>query len=136
MPIVMKPLFLAFLLVLGATACAAQERAQARCAVMPSFKENAAEFSDSDVSDMVEYLIKLREGRADTAAAARGQENFAWCVDCHGKDARGITGIGAPDLLAPQLRHGQTREALFESIAKGRTGNCPADIVPQLQRKP
>lgn len=99
--------------------------ASTRTGVMPAFKTNAAELSDDEVRDLVEYLIQLREGAHDTAAALRGKDNFEWCVACHGSNARGNVGIGAPDLLSTRLQYGDTRQALFESIAFGRAGMCP-----------
>ena len=93
---------------------------------MPAFKTNAAEFTDDEVKELVEYVLKLRGAPADPAAASRGKDNFSWCVDCHGKDARGVSAVGGPSLLSAQLQYGATREALFQSIAQGRAGVCPA----------
>lgn len=97
-----------------------------RGGVMPSFKTNAAEFSDDEVAELVEYILRLRDQPHDAAIALRGKENFEWCVACHGQDARGSSSVGGSNLLAPRLQYGFARAALFESIAQGRAGVCPS----------
>ena len=96
-----------------------------RTGIMPAFKTNAAEMSDEEINDLVEYVLSLRGEPVDTLAALRGKENFSWCIDCHGKEARGITAIGGSSLLRKRLQYGATRSNIFQSIALGRAGVCP-----------
>jgi cytochrome c oxidase cbb3-type subunit III len=82
-----------------------------------------------DIRDVVEYLIYLRKGSADSAAAARGGQIYGGtggCFDCHAPDGRGDSAIGAPNLTDGITLYGGSREALFDSIADGRQGICPA----------
>lgn len=45
------------------------------------------------------------------------------CSSCHGSDARGARGF--PDLTDNDWLHGGTTDAIYESIANGRTGMMP-----------
>ena len=99
---------------------------QSHSGVMPAFKTNAAEFSDAEVDELVEYLMDLRGESNDAAAALRGKENFTWCVACHGADARGIPAVGGTNLLRKKLQYGATRKDFFQSVANGRAGTCPS----------
>ena len=51
------------------------------------------------------------------------------CYDCHSADGKGDAAIGAPNLADKVTLYGDgSREALFESIANGRQGVCPAFV--------
>jgi cytochrome c oxidase cbb3-type subunit III len=85
--------------------------------------------SPGDIRDVVEYLIHLQKGPADFAAASRGERIYGGaggCFDCHTLDGRGDSAIGAPNLTDGITLYGGGREALFNSIADGRQGICPA----------
>lgn len=117
-------------------------QAGTRGGVMPSFKTNAAELSDDEIYELADYILQRRRQAVDAAAALRGQGNFEWCIACHGQDARGQSSVGGSNLLAPRLLYGDSRQALFESIAHGRAGVCPpwekqisADDIAILARK-
>ena len=83
-----------------------------------------------EIRDVAEYLVSLRGQNADTAAAKRGSsiyQNKGQCFDCHAIDARGDPSIGAPNLTDNIILYGDGgRKSLFESIARGRAGMCPA----------
>ncbi len=106
----------------------------ANLALMPGYAAPRANpaapssLSPPQIADVVEFLIKLRGGVVDAAAAARGAAvygNQGGCYDCHGQDARGDGAIGAPDLTDHATLYGDDRRALFRSIAYGRRGSCP-----------
>ena len=99
---------------------------QSRAGIMPAFKTNAAELSDDDVRDLVEYIFSLRGDASDRSAASRGKENFVWCTDCHGKAGQGIAAVGGPSLLRSRFQYGASRSAMFQSISMGRAGVCPS----------
>ena len=86
--------------------------------------------SPGDIRDTVEYLHLLEHKPADAAAAQRGREIYAGrgaCYDCHAPDGRGDTSIGAPNLTHDLWLYGDgSRQSLFDSIARGHAGSCPA----------
>jgi cytochrome c oxidase cbb3-type subunit III len=83
-----------------------------------------------DIRDTVEYLRKLEHRPADAEAALRGQDIFlgrGGCHDCHAPDGRGDAAIGAPNLADDIWLYGDgSRESVFDSIARGHSGSCPA----------
>ena len=88
--------------------------------------------SPGEIRDVIEYLYSLQHRPADADAAARGTLVFritGGCYDCHAPDAKGNAAIGAPNLVDRQTLYGDgSRTALFDSIANGRQGICPAWI--------
>jgi cytochrome c oxidase cbb3-type subunit 3 len=83
----------------------------------------------SEVSDVVEYVLRLSRQAHDESAAQRGQQIFldrGNCFDCHGADARGNSDYGAPSLLGPNWLYGSDRLTLYQSVYDGRHGLCPA----------
>ena len=88
--------------------------------------------SPAGIRDVIEYLLYLQKRPADVQAVPRGAriyKNVGGCYDCHSTDAKGDTAIGAPNLADRITLYGDgSREALFESIANGRQGICPAWI--------
>ena len=88
--------------------------------------------SPGDIRDVIEFLISLQKGSADAAAASRGAQVYfgaGGCFDCHSPDGKGDPAIGAPNLADTVTLYGDgSRGALFESIANGRQGVCPAFI--------
>lgn len=85
-----------------------------------------------EIKDLIEYLRSIEGRPADPAAAARGDQVFhtnGGCFDCHGADALGDGAIGAPNLRDNIWLYGDgSRGAVFDSIAYGRAGVCPAQI--------
>jgi len=84
------------------------------------------------IRDVIEYLYFLQGVEHDAGAAVRGAAVYTTgggCYDCHSTDARGDPAIGAPNLIDKVNLYGDgSREALFDSIAHGRQGVCPAWI--------
>jgi cytochrome c oxidase cbb3-type subunit 3 len=93
---------------------------------------NIVPLSPGNIRDVIEYLISLQRGSANAAAASRGAQVYfgvGGCYDCHSPDGKGDSAIGAPNLVDNVTLYGNgSREALFESIANGRQGVCPAFI--------
>jgi cytochrome c oxidase cbb3-type subunit 3 len=90
------------------------------------------------IRDVVQYLLKLAGRPHDELAAGRGHGYYAnegSCFDCHSEDAQGNSAVGAPDLVDRIWLYGNgTPEDIYQSIAEGRHGVCPAwvDHLPLL----
>jgi cytochrome c oxidase cbb3-type subunit III len=109
-------------------------------AIMPAFAHPRPSLTDAKlpplspgrIRDVIEYLYVMQNLPADTDAAARGALVYhvtGGCYDCHSGDAKGDTAIGAPNLTDRITLYGDgSRTALFDSIANGRQGICPAWI--------
>ena len=71
----------------------------------------------------------VKEYSGDKEAIEEGKEIFAnTCAPCHNADATGNIG---PNLTAPKLKYGSTRNDLYETITKGRSGGMPS-FLPQI----
>ncbi len=84
-----------------------------------------------DIGDVMQFLRSLQPGgKADPAAAARGAVVYGdrgGCYDCHARDARGDEAIGAPNLADAVWLYGDGSDKwIYDSIAYGRAGVCPA----------
>ena len=106
----------------------------------PQFRnaEDKAEFgdqrflTDDEISDVVEYVLKLSGQDADAAKAARGDVLFhegtkGNCYDCHEEDGTGDLPLGSTNLTRKDLFiYGSDRASILESVNKGRHGVMPA----------
>jgi cbb3-type cytochrome c oxidase subunit III len=85
-----------------------------------------------EIRDVIEFMLVTADKPGDRAAADRGAKIFAakgQCFDCHSADAQGDSAIGAPNLVDDIWLYGTgTREDIYDSIARGRAGICPAWI--------
>ena len=88
---------------------------------MPAFGLTGR-LSDGDIRSVVQYVLQLSGNNYDPAAANQGRRVFygnANCSDCHGMDARGDTGYGAPDLTSNVWNSGSGPDALYRAIYFG-----------------
>jgi cytochrome c oxidase cbb3-type subunit 3 len=85
--------------------------------------------SPDEIADLVAYVAGLSKPGND-AAIARGAELFrdkAGCFDCHAEDARGDSGVGAPNLADAIWLYGDgSPVSIAQSISYGRQGVCPS----------
>lgn len=85
-----------------------------------------------EIDDVVQYIFRLAGREADAQSAARGATIFdkkGNCYDCHGADARGDAGVGAPNLIDSTWLYGDgSARSVAGSIEWGRRGSCPAWI--------
>ena len=83
-----------------------------------------------EIRDVIEFLLVSGGKPGDRSAAARGAKIFAdkgQCFDCHSGDLQGDAAIGAPGLIDGNWLYGTgTREDLYDTVARGRSGICPA----------
>jgi cytochrome c oxidase cbb3-type subunit 3 len=108
-----------------------------RLADMPAFgrklpyprEPSIKPLSPGDISDLMQFLASLRGKPASIEAAQRGSKLYSdrgGCYDCHGSDAHGDPAIGAPNLADNIWLYGGDDKTVFNSIAYGRAGYCPA----------
>ncbi len=96
-----------------------------RQAAMPGWE--AALGGERGVDEVAQYILSL-SGRATIGElASKGKAKFEiFCVACHGADGKGNTAVGAPNLTDDTWLYGGSLTRISESIAKGRSGNMPA----------
>jgi cytochrome c oxidase cbb3-type subunit 3 len=86
------------------------------------------------ISDVTDYILSFQGRSADAAAIARGTKIYrsaqrGLCWDCHGERAQGNSAIGAPNLTDDIWLYGDgSRASIYNSIAYGHAGSCPAWI--------
>jgi cytochrome c oxidase cbb3-type subunit III len=100
-----------------------------RNGVMPPL--GAAVGGQVGANELANYVLSLSGATHDAALAAKGREKFAVCAACHGPEGKGMAAVGAPNLTDKIWLHGSTREAIVETIIKGRNNAMPPhkDIV-------
>jgi len=95
-----------------------------RTGVMPAWK---AMLGQEGVLNVSEYVLSLSGHQVNPNVAAAGKEKFMQiCAGCHGKDARGMTATGAPNLTDSTWLYGGSQEEVMKTIAEGRNGRMPA----------
>jgi cytochrome c oxidase cbb3-type subunit 3 len=106
-------------------------------AVMPAFAvpvpsptEKIPPLTPHGIQAVTEYLLSRGGQPADRVMAMEGAAIYAssgGCYDCHTADAKGDSAIGAPNLTDSIWLYGDGgRQAIYDSIAYGRQGVCPA----------
>jgi cytochrome c oxidase cbb3-type subunit III len=97
--------------------------------VMPAWETDAApvKLTGEEIGQVVEYVLQISGQEHDAAAATAGAQLFTDnCVACHGEKAEGNRDMGSPTLTDAIWMYGGSREALTQTIAKGRGGVMPA----------
>jgi cytochrome c oxidase cbb3-type subunit 3 len=95
-----------------------------RYSEMPAYRDIGI-FNDTQVRDLTEYVVSLGGAEADAEGAARGQELWTTCIECHGEDGRGYKPYGGPDLTDDISVYGADRATITDVIVAGRLGKCP-----------
>jgi cytochrome c oxidase cbb3-type subunit 3 len=102
-----------------------------RQAAMPNW---GAALGDAGVINVANYVRSLSGLEHDAAAAAAGAPQFqAFCVACHGPEAKGNPMLGAPDLTNDIWLYGSSLEEISHTLQNGRNGMMPAhaDILSE-----
>lgn len=91
---------------------------------MPAFGDI---LEKEEISQVVQYVISLSSPEHDAEMAARGATIFdEQCRSCHGVNAEGDDGIGAPNLGDAIWLYGGDLASLTETITYSRFGVMPA----------
>lgn len=97
---------------------------------VPSVTERIPSMTPESIQAVIAYLRKLEGKPANVVLATAGDKIYhgsGGCYDCHTEDAKGDSAIGAPDLTDSIWLYGDgSPAAIFDSIAYGRQGACPA----------
>lgn len=94
--------------------------------MMPAFGRDQL-LTDSQISDLTEYVVALSRRNANPAAVARVRQTFAdQCASCHTAAGTGDRTKGAPDLTDAEWLNGSSREAIRAQIWNGRNGVMPS----------
>jgi cytochrome c oxidase cbb3-type subunit 3 len=96
---------------------------------VPYAREALPPLRPGEIHDVMQFLASLRGAPHQPDAAQRGAKIFTitgGCYDCHGSDAHGDPAIGAPNLSDNIWLFGGDDRTVFNSIAYGRAGYCPA----------
>ncbi|MDO8330447.1 MAG: cytochrome-c oxidase, cbb3-type subunit III [Fluviicoccus sp.] len=93
---------------------------------MPAWGEILGAQGVEEVANYVLSLSGRKLSDADQKLAEAGAGKFVQCAACHGAEGRGNTAMGAPNLTDTVWLFGGNKEAVVETIAKGRNGHMPA----------
>lgn len=95
----------------------------ARFSQMPAFGEI---LEPGEISQVVNYVLQLSGGEADTALAEPGAEVFADnCAACHGETGMGDREQGAPNLTDAIWLYGGDADTITETVTYSRYGVMP-----------
>lgn len=83
------------------------------------------------VNEVIAYIRGLSDEKSEKQTPpqrneAGGKLFAAQCATCHGKDAKGMTTVGAPDLTDRTWIYGGDPQSVFTSVWNGRQGYMPA----------
>ena len=81
---------------------------------------------DHGVNSVADYVKSLSDNNSENLNNEGKQIYFKNCVACHGEKGEGNSILGAPKLNDDVWLYGDSDEALFQTIAKGRNGIMPA----------
>ncbi|MET1076428.1 MAG: cytochrome-c oxidase, cbb3-type subunit III [Pseudomonas sp.] len=98
-----------------------------RIAAMPAWKDILGETGIKNVTGYVRSLSGLKTPEGVEADLAAGQEIFKTnCVVCHGPEAKGQHGFGAPNLTDHTWLYGSSFAQVQQTLRYGRNGQMPA----------
>jgi len=90
-------------------------------------RDQAANAQRLDATFARVHLASIEDLASDEQALAIGRVVFEDnCAACHGRDARGKTAVGAPNLIDGNSLYGNEPDQILASILDGRQGVMPA----------
>jgi len=100
--------------------------ADARYSEMPKFGADGL-LDDTQIGQVVEYVLQLSGQEHDAALATAGQTVFADnCAACHMEDGSGDRAQGAPALNDPIWLYGGDRDTITKTVTYARFGVMPS----------
>ncbi|MDG2090344.1 MAG: c-type cytochrome [Gammaproteobacteria bacterium] len=95
-----------------------------RYSEMPAYAELG--FDEASLNNMVDYVLSLSGEDANPFAVEAASSQWPLCVECHGVDGTGYTPFGGPDLTDDIWLFGSSGRDIYDVVANGRVGVCPA----------
>ena len=95
-----------------------------RFSQMPAYKD--LEMTDQQINDLVDWVYSKAGMDHDMTAVGRATKDAGLCTECHAEDSMGYKDFGGPNLTDDVWLFGSSRDQVFDVIAHGRTGQCPA----------
>lgn len=94
-------------------------------AQMPGFGRDGL-LTRPEISVLTDYVLTLGAGVVPDDPSEGAQLFQSSCAGCHGEDARGIEGTGAPDLTDADWIYGGDAATIRHVLLNGRQGVMPA----------
>ncbi len=96
-----------------------------RNGVMPPLE--AAIGGEVGTRNVTQYVLSLSGRDHDATAAAAGKPMYdALCAACHGREGRGMTALGSPDMTDDVWLHGGRASDIERAIREGIVSQMPA----------
>lgn len=91
---------------------------------------------EAKIADLTEYVLNLSGQEHNEIAAQNGEALFQHhCASCHGADAKGAYGLGAPNLTDNIWLYDGTREGILQTLRNGRANMMPAQHDKLIEDK-
>jgi cytochrome c oxidase cbb3-type subunit 3 len=103
---------------------------------MPAFGRDQM-LDRSQISTLTDYVMSLSDGVQPDDSSEGGVLFQVNCAACHGEDALGVEGTGAPNLTDADWLYGGDRNTIHTTLMNGRQGQMPswADRLSEAQIK-
>lgn len=95
-----------------------------RYSEMPAYSELGLD--DGMINNLVDYVLYLSGEDVNPFAVEVAGEVWPICAECHGEDGSGYKPFGGPDLTDDIWLYGDGGQVIYDVIANGRMGVCPA----------
>lgn len=96
-----------------------------RFAQMPAFGRDGL-LTRAEIAVVTDYVLTLANGVIPDDPAEGAVLFQTNCAGCHGADARGLEGTGAPDLTDADWLYGGAPTTIRQTLLNGRQGVMPA----------
>jgi cytochrome c oxidase cbb3-type subunit 3 len=95
-----------------------------RYSEMPAYGNQG--YDENKLNNMVDYVLSLSGEDVNPFAVEAASGDWPVCVECHDVDGTGYTPFGGPDLTDDIWLFGSSGPEIYDVLANGRMGVCPA----------
>ena len=102
--------------------------ANGRNGMMPAYGGNPEAIGgEAGAKEVANYVRSMSGLPSDSLLAGKGKAKFeAVCSACHGADGKGMTALGAPNLIDKTWLYGSSEAVIVQTIVNGRNNKMPA----------